>query len=78
MGLELTGYLVRPERWEALPGDWAAVFSRKAPLAIDIGFGNGEFLAEAAQVHPDWNWVGFETSLTCLVKAGRKLAPGRD
>lgn len=27
-----------------------------------------------AQRHQDWNWVGFETSLTCIVKAGRKLS----
>lgn len=49
------------------------VFGRRAPLCVEIGFGNGEFLAEMAQRHPDWNWVGFETSLTCVVKTGRKL-----
>lgn len=41
---------------------------------MEIGFGNGEFLVEMARVHASWNWVGFETSLTCIVKAGRKLA----
>ncbi|MCR4392478.1 MAG: tRNA (guanosine(46)-N7)-methyltransferase TrmB [Candidatus Acetothermia bacterium] len=74
MGSELKRYLVRPERWEALPADWDAVFGRSAPLAVEIGFGSGEFLSWAAREHPGWNWVGFETSLTCITKAGRKLA----
>lgn len=67
-------YLVRPERWERIPPEWGAVFGRPGPLAVEIGFGNGEFLAEAACAEPGLNWVGFETSLTCVVKAGRKLA----
>lgn len=67
-------FLVFPERWEELPPDWGGVFGRSAPLAVEIGFGNGEFLAAAARERPDWNWVGFETSLTCVAKAGRKLA----
>ncbi len=41
---------------------------------MEVGFGNGEFLAEACLQYPDWNWVGFETSLTCVTKAARKLA----
>ncbi len=66
-------YLVRPEHWRELPPRWAEVFGRQAPLCVEVGFGNGEFLAEMAQTHADWNWVGFETSLTCIVKTGRKL-----
>jgi len=72
--VEFARYLVHPERWERLPADWPGLFGREARLAVEVGFGNGEFLAGAAQEHPDWNWVGFETSLTCIVKAGRKLA----
>lgn len=72
--MEFTQYLVRPERWERLPPEWGAVFGRAGPLAVEIGFGNGEFLAAMAGDDPVWNWVGFETSVTCLVKAGRKLA----
>ncbi|MBC7220217.1 tRNA (guanosine(46)-N7)-methyltransferase TrmB [Candidatus Bipolaricaulota bacterium] len=73
-GVDFAPYLVRPERWEEIPPDWAALFGRAAPLAVEIGFGNGEFLAEAARARSEVNWVGFETSLTCVVKAGRKLA----
>jgi len=72
--VEFRRYLVRPQVWEALPPQWEEIFGRKAPLAVEIGFGNGEFLAEMAKIHGDWNWVGFETSLTCIVKTGRKLA----
>lgn len=73
-GVDFARYLVHPERWEELPPEWDLLFARPAQLAVEIGFGNGEFLCEAAPAHPELNWVGFETSLTCIVKAGRKLA----
>jgi len=72
--VDVACYLVYPERGEEIPPDWDALFARAAPLAVEIGFGNGEFLAGAALEHLDWNWVGFETSLTCVTKAGRKVA----
>lgn len=74
MALEVVRFLVEPRQWEVLPGDWTKVFGREAPLAVEIGFGNGEFLAWAASNHPDWDFVGFELALTCFVKTGRKLA----
>ena len=42
------------------PSTWAALFNRVAPLAIEIGFGNGAALAELALAHPDWNCVGVD------------------
>lgn len=39
---------------------WAAAFNRTAPLAIEIGFGNGAALAHLALAHPDWNCVGVD------------------
>ncbi len=57
--------------------DWAQTFGRAAPLTVEVGFGNGEFLAAACREQPDWNWVGLETSLTCVTKAARKLAAVR-
>ena len=71
--VDFATYLVRPERWEEIPPDWTVLFGRAGPLGVEIGFGNGEFLTGAAQEHSEWNWIGFETSLTCVVKAGRKL-----
>jgi len=72
--MECVRFLIRPERWETLPPSWEEIFGRKARLGVEVGFGNGEFLLEMARAYPDWNWIGFETSLTCIVKAGRKLA----
>lgn len=40
--------------------DFAVMFGRAAPLALEIGFGNGERLVEAATARPDWNFVGAE------------------
>lgn len=39
---------------------WADAFNRVAPLAIEIGFGNGVALAHLALGHPDWNCVGVD------------------
>lgn len=40
--------------------DWARVFGRKAPLVLEIGFGNGEQLLWAARNDPDRNFIGIE------------------
>ena len=49
-GLEFTG----------TPRDFAAAFGRKAPLVLEIGFGNGEQLLHAAEVEPDRDFIGVE------------------
>lgn len=71
--MEHLRYLLEPRTWEELPPRWGEIFGRDAPLVVEIGFGNGEFLAEMAVEHPEWNFVGFELSLTCIERAGRKL-----
>ncbi len=40
--------------------DWLAVFGRRAPVILEIGFGNGEALAAAAAAHPENNYLGIE------------------
>ena len=40
--------------------DWPAVFGRRAPVLLEIGFGNGEALAAAAAAHPENNYLGIE------------------
>jgi tRNA (guanine-N7-)-methyltransferase len=59
--------LDRPESLElalsdadAAPLDWAAVFGRPAPVAIEIGCGNGYFIENEAARLGDWNFVGVE------------------
>ena len=35
-------------------------FGHQAPVMIEIGFGNGNALAQYAMAHPDWNCIGVE------------------
>jgi tRNA (guanine-N7-)-methyltransferase len=42
------------------PRDFAAAFGRKAPLVLEIGFGNGEQLAHAAVAEPGHDFIGVE------------------
>lgn len=42
------------------PLDWGAVYGREAPMALEIGFGPGEFLVQLAQAKPQWNVLGLE------------------
>ena len=42
------------------PLDFAALFQRRAPVMLEIGFGNGEALCELARTHPENNYVGIE------------------
>lgn len=54
------------------PLDLAALFGRSAPLFMEIGFGNGQFLADLAIRHPEANLLGIEISLPSIKKAERK------
>ena len=38
----------------------ADAFGRSAPLALEIGFGNGSALAALAKSHSDWNCIGVD------------------
>ena len=40
--------------------DPVAIFGRSAPVVLEIGFGNGESLAEMAATNPDRDYVGIE------------------
>ncbi len=42
------------------PQDFAAHFGRRAPLVLEIGFGNGEALAWASEHDPDRDYLGIE------------------
>jgi tRNA (guanine-N7-)-methyltransferase len=42
------------------PLDLDAVFGRTAPRILEIGFGNGESLAEIAKNHPQNDYIGIE------------------
>lgn len=45
------------------PMDWAASFGRDGPLHVELGFGDGAFLAALARRMPEANCVGVERAL---------------
>jgi tRNA (guanine-N7-)-methyltransferase len=45
---------------DGAPLDADALFGRRAPIAVEIGFGMGHALAGLAANHPDWNCLGIE------------------
>ena len=57
----------------AWPLDWSAIFGRTAALALEIGFGNGEFLAREARANPERDHVGVELSWTAATHLFRRL-----
>ncbi len=56
-------YEINPREFDHYPIEWPAIFGRSAPLALEIGCGNGEFLVAWAKSRPSWNFVGIELSL---------------
>ena len=40
--------------------DFSVIFGRRAPVILEIGFGNGESLAETAEKNPDKDYIGIE------------------
>ena len=42
------------------PLDPAAIFGRRAPLVVEIGFGSGDHLLASAQARPDTDFIGIE------------------
>ncbi len=61
--------------WTALdwPLDWTACFGRSAPLHVELGFGDGEYLECRAAAEPSENWVGVEVSWFSMRRMLRRL-----
>lgn len=66
-----------PWQTSARPMEWARCFGREAPLVLEIGFGNGEFLAREAARHPERDFLGIERRWVRVRSALRKLAFAR-
>ncbi len=56
------------------PTDWSAVFASRRPLEVEIGFGNGEYLAHLSQQQPGTNFLGFEQYCERIQRTLRKLS----
>ncbi|MEM1125126.1 MAG: tRNA (guanine-N7)-methyltransferase [Bacteroidota bacterium] len=56
--------------WPAPP---EALFDRLGPLVLEIGFGDGRFLAMLRDAHPGWNLIGAEISSAAVFRAYRRM-----
>jgi len=85
--LDPEALLVRPGRELPGPGAWDAVFGRRAPLLVEVGFGRDDGLLRRARAAPDRDFLGVELKRdrvrTYLGRAARaglrnlRVVPGR-
>jgi len=64
--------LTADDAWQSR-GAWGALFGREAPLHVEIGSGNGFFLAALGTQRPDINVLGIELRYKRTVLCGRKI-----
>jgi len=50
-----------------------ALFGREGPQVLEVGFGDGRFTAQIAQMHPGWNIVGVELSAGSVSRAIKRF-----
>ena len=62
--------------WRAGPWpiDWPGIFGRRAPLELEIGFGNGGYLVDRAAERPERDFVGVELGWESVRRALRRTA----
>lgn len=70
---EALQFYLNPRPFNQFPLCWGDVFGRTAPLGLEIGCGNGEFLAAWAQAQPAWNLVGIELAFASIDRITRRL-----
>ncbi|MBU2548636.1 MAG: hypothetical protein KKB20_09520 [Proteobacteria bacterium] len=56
------------------PIDWAGLFGRQAPLEVEIGYGNGDYLVRRAKQLPERDFIGLELTWASTKRALRRLA----
>lgn len=61
--------------WRALPhpAPWSEIFGRRAPLHLEVGFGDGRFTAARALQEPEADHVGLEVSGASVLRALKRL-----
>jgi tRNA (guanine-N7-)-methyltransferase len=70
--LTLDGIILRPQALPVRP-NWEQIFGRSAPLVLEIGIGNGEFIVWLAEQNPDVNCIGVEIDRDYLLKARNRV-----
>ncbi len=73
-GAALAAVLLRPAHDQPFPPSPARLFARRAPLAVEVGFGGGEALVWWARRRPGWNFIGFERALESVGRAAAAVA----
>ena len=58
---------------ERMKGHWHEIFSRNAPLHVELGSGKGKFISEMAERHPEINFVGIESQQDVLYYVAQKV-----
>lgn len=66
-------HIIPAQEFESYPLAWENIFRRRAPLAVEIGFGNGEYLVNWAGKEPGWNFVGIEQSSASVERLQKRL-----
>ena len=56
------------------PARWHEIFGNNKPLEVEIGFGNGEYLARLSDERRETNFIGFEEYCERIHKTLRKLS----
>jgi tRNA (guanine-N7-)-methyltransferase len=84
-GVAFPGEILPPGKWvqtalKAMPADgrlnWRDLFGRDAPVALDVGCGNGRSTIGAALTHPGTDYLGVDT-LPVVIRYARKRANQR-
>ena len=52
--------------------DWGVLFAKTQPIEVELGSGDGSFLANYAKLRPERNFLGVERLLGRLRKLNRK------
>lgn len=67
---------LRPDQvpTSADPIDWPVLFGRPGPVEIEIGFGKGLYLSDAARARPESNFLGVEIERKYVLLAAARLA----
>lgn len=60
-----------------IPIDIEELFGNKRKYALEIGFGDGDFLIETALIRPDTNFIGIEIKKKRFNKAVKKAFRGK-
>jgi tRNA (guanine-N7-)-methyltransferase len=84
-GVPFPGRIVEESKWtqtalKSMPAEgrlnWRELFGREAPVALDLGCGNGRFLIGSAITRPTHDHLGIDT-LPVVIRYARKRARQR-